>query len=39
MVEINLRKYYPDFYTTDCIIEVPNEVVALIDPYEHAEIF
>ncbi|MVB11599.1 hypothetical protein CAFE_23200 [Caprobacter fermentans] len=37
MVKINLRKYYPDFYTTDCIIEVPNEVVALMDAYEHTE--
>ncbi len=37
MVKINLRKYYPDFYTTDCIIEVPDEVAALMDSYEHAE--
>ncbi len=37
MVKINLRKYYPDFYTTDCIIEVPDEVAALMNSYEHAE--
>lgn len=37
MVKINLRKYYPDFYTTDCIVEVPDEVSALMDSYEHAE--
>lgn len=37
MVKINLRKYYPDFYTADCIIEVPDEVVALMNSYEHAE--
>ena len=27
MTKINLRKYYPDFYTTDCIIEVPDELL------------
>ena len=37
MVKINLRKYYPDFYTADCIIDVPDEVVALMDSYEHSE--
>lgn len=37
MVKINLRKYYPDYYTTDCIIEVPDEVAALMYSYEHAE--
>ena len=37
MVKINLRKYYPDFYTTDRIIEVPDEVVALMDSSERAE--
>jgi len=37
MTKINLRKFYPDFYTTDCIIEVPDEVAALMDSYEHAE--
>ena len=38
MVKINLKKYYPDFYTTDCIIEVPNEVAALMDSSERAEV-
>ena len=37
MVKINLWKYYPDFYTTDCIIEVPEEVAALMDSSERAE--
>ena len=37
MAKINLRKYYPDFYTTDCIIEVPDEVAALMDSCENAE--
>jgi len=37
MVKINLRKYYPDFYTADCIIEVPDEIAALMNSYEHAE--
>ncbi len=37
MTNINLRDYYPDFYTTDCIIEVPDEIAALMDSYEHAE--
>ncbi|MBW7571885.1 sigma factor-like helix-turn-helix DNA-binding protein [Caproiciproducens faecalis] len=37
MVKINLRKYYPDFYSTDCIIEVPDEVAALLGSSERAE--
>lgn len=37
MVKINLRKYYPDFYITDYIIEVPNEVAAFMDVSENAE--
>jgi RNA polymerase sigma-70 factor (ECF subfamily) len=37
MVKINLRKYYPGFYTTDCIIEVPDEVAALMDSSKRAE--
>lgn len=37
MVKINLRKYYPDFYTTDCIIEVPDEVAGLMESSERAE--
>ena len=37
MTKINLRDYYPDFYTADCIIEVPDEVAAVMDSYERAE--
>ena len=37
MAKINLRKYYPDLYITDCIIEVPDEVASLMDSYEHTE--
>lgn len=32
MKEINLRDYYP-FYTTDVIVEVPDEVVDLLREY------
>ena len=38
MTKINLRDYYPDFYTADCIIEVPDEVAALMDSSERAEV-
>ena len=31
MKEINLREYYPDFYTTDYIIEVPDEVLETME--------
>jgi RNA polymerase sigma-70 factor (ECF subfamily) len=34
MAKINLRKYYPDYYDTDFIIEVPDEVAALMDAYD-----
>jgi RNA polymerase sigma-70 factor, ECF subfamily len=37
MVKINLQKYYPNFYTTDCMIEVPDKVAALLNSSEHAE--
>ena len=37
MAKIDLRKYYPDFYTNNCIIEVPDEIAALMDSYERAE--
>ena len=37
MKKINLRAYYPDFYITDCIVEVPDEVAAVLDSYKHAE--
>lgn len=34
---INLRDYYPNYYTTDYIVEVPDEVAALMDVSERAE--
>jgi RNA polymerase sigma-70 factor (ECF subfamily) len=37
MIKINLRDYYPDFYNTDCIVEVPDEVAASMDRFERAE--
>ena len=30
MTKINLREQYPDFYKTDYIIEVPDEVAAVM---------
>ena len=38
MIKINLRDYYPNYYTTDCIIEVPDEVAALMTSFERAEV-
>ncbi|NCD04242.1 MAG: sigma-70 family RNA polymerase sigma factor [Clostridia bacterium] len=37
MAKINLKKYYPNFYKTDYIIEVPDEVATLMDTYERTE--
>ncbi len=36
MKEINLRDYYP-FYTQDAIVEVPDEVAALLYELKLAE--
>ena len=36
MKEINLREYYP-FYTQDVIVEVPDEVAALLHELKLAE--
>jgi RNA polymerase sigma-70 factor (ECF subfamily) len=36
MKRINLRDYYP-FYTSDCFIEVPDEVVAMLHDFELRE--
>ena len=36
MKTINLRDYYP-FYTSDCFIEVPDEVLTFFEAYEKAE--
>lgn len=37
MSKINLRNYYPSFYTSDCIIEVPDEVQAVLEESERRE--
>lgn len=36
MIMINLRDYYP-FYTSDCFVEVPEEVAAILHDYELRE--
>lgn len=37
MPKINLRDLYPDFYTSDCIIEVPDEVLSVFVENERRE--
>ena len=37
MAKINLREQYPDFYKNDYIIEVPDEVAAIIQEYDRLE--
>lgn len=37
MSKINLRDLYPDFYKTDCVIDVPEEVLAVFVEYERRE--
>ena len=37
MTKINLREQYPDFYKTDYIIEVPDEVAAIMQEYDRLE--
>ena len=37
MVKINLREHYPNFYKEDCIIEVPDEVAAIMLEYDRLE--
>ena len=34
MTKINLREQYPDFYKTDYIIEVPDEVAAVMKEHD-----
>ena len=34
MTKINLREQYPDFYKNDYVIEVPDEVAAIMQEYE-----
>ena len=36
MTIINLRNYYP-FYTTDCFMEVPDEVAEAMAEFDHKE--
>ena len=37
MTKINLREQYPDFYKNDYVIEVPDEVAAIMQEYERLE--
>lgn len=37
MTKINLREQYPDLYKTDYIIEVPDEVAAVMQEYNRKE--
>lgn len=37
MPKINLREQYPDFYKNDYIIEVPDEVAAIMQEYDRLE--
>ena len=37
MTKINLREQYPDFYKTDYIIEVPDEVAAVMKEQDRME--
>ena len=37
MTEINLRDYYHDYYKTDFIISVPDEVAAIMLEYDRLE--
>lgn len=37
MTEINLREHYPNYYKTDYIIEVPDEVAAIMLEYDRLD--
>lgn len=37
MAKINLREYYPDFYTADFIIDVPDKLVGQFLQWERDE--
>ena len=37
MVKINLREHYPNFYKEDCIMEVPDEIAAIMLEYDRLE--
>lgn len=37
MAKVNLRDYYPDFYTSDFIIDIPSEMVQQMAQWERDE--
>ena len=37
MTKINLREHYPNYYNTDYIIEVPDEVAAIMLEYDRLD--
>lgn len=37
MAKVNLRDYYPDFYTADFIIDIPSEMVEQLAQWERDE--
>ncbi len=37
MTKINLREHYPNYYKTDYIIEVPDEVAAIMQEYDRLD--
>ena len=37
MTEINLRDYYPDYYKTDYIVTVPDEVAVIMREHDRLE--
>ena len=37
MIKINLREHYPNYYKTDYIIEVPDEVAAIMLEYDRLD--
>ena len=37
MKTINLREQYPDFYSTDTYVEVPDEVATFMQEYDRKE--
>lgn len=37
MTKINLREHYPNYYKTDYIIEVPDEVAAIMLEYDRLD--
>lgn len=37
MAKVNLRDYYPDFYTTDFIIDIPSEMEEQLAQWERDE--